>query len=85
MFHRKLLSVVGNTVLLVELIDTATNLASLLSSGIERMALGANFDVDAFLGRSGYEGVTTVAGNGCLIVIRLNIFAHDFHLFLYKK
>ena len=28
--------------------------------------------------------VATVAGNGCLIIIRMDSFLHDFHLFLYN-
>jgi hypothetical protein len=70
------------TVLLVELLDPSASLVSLLLSGIERMALGANFDVDVFLGRTGYKCVATVASYGCLIVIRMDSLTHDFHLFL---
>ena len=47
------------------------------------MALGADFYVDIFLCRTCYKCVATVAGNGCLIIIRMDSFLHDFHLFLY--
>ncbi len=63
-------------VLLVELINTAAGLCSLLLTGIERMALGTDFHVDLFLCTAGNESVTAVAGYGCLIVLRMYSFSH---------
>ena len=59
-------------VLLIELIDTTLSSSSLLRAGVERMALGADFDVNLRLCRTGYESVAAVAGNGCLIILGLN-------------
>ena len=59
-------------VLLVELIDTTLSSGSLLCAGVERMALGADFDVNLRLCGTGYESVAAVAGNGCLIILGLN-------------
>ena len=42
-------SVSFNAVLLIELIDTSVGPCALLLSRIERMALGADLDVDIFL------------------------------------
>ena len=67
-----------HAVFLVELLDTSTCLVSLLLSGVEWMALRTNFNVDFRLGRSCNECVTTVAGYGCLIVIWMDSFSHNF-------
>ena len=48
--------------------------------GVKGMALGTDFHMNLGLGGSGYELVTAVAGNLCLIVLRLNCFLHDVHL-----
>lgn len=69
-----------NTVLLVELIDTAVSSCGLLLTCVERMALGANFYVKLRLGGSGYERVAAVAGNRRLIVRGMDSFFHLFHL-----
>ncbi len=76
-----ILSFLLDTVLLVELVDTASCLSSLLLAGIERMALGTNFHVDALLCRAGYESIAAVAGNGSLIIIRMYTLFHDFTSF----
>ena len=47
------------------------------------MAFGADFYVDILLGRSCYKSITAVAGYSCLIVIRMDSFSHDFHLFIF--
>ena len=67
-----------HAVFLVELLDTSTCLVSLLLSGVEWMALRTNFNVDFRLGRSCNKCVTTVAGYGCLIVIWMDSFSHNF-------
>lgn len=68
-------------ILLIELLNCTTSLGCLLLTGKERMALGTDFYVDFRLGGSRYKLVTAVAGNLCLIILRLNFFLHDFHLF----
>lgn len=70
----------SKAVLLVELLDTTASSSSFLLSGVERMALGANLDVDLLLGGSYGEGISAVAGYGSFIVIRMDSFSHDFHL-----
>ncbi len=67
----------AQTVLSVELLDTAARLSCLLLASVERMALGADLDVDLGLGRTGNKCVSTVAGNGCLIIFRMDSFSHD--------
>ena len=69
-----------HTVRTIELIDTSASGSSFLLAGIIRMALGADFYVDVLLRRTGYELVTAVANNLCLIVIGLDSFLHDIHL-----
>ena len=70
-----------HTILLVELLNTSTSLVSFLLSSIEWMALRANFYVDFWLCRSCNKCVSTVACNSCLIIIWMDSFSHDFHLF----
>ena len=66
-----------NAVFLVELVDPALCLRLLLLACVERMALGADLDVKAFLRGACNEGIAAVAGNGCLIVGRMNSLSHD--------
>ena len=73
---------VAQTVLSVELIDTTLGCCSLLCAGVERVALGADFDVDLRLCGSGYECVAAVAGHSCLIILGLNRSFHDFPPYL---
>ena len=75
--------VILDAVLLIEALDTTTSRSGSLLTGVERMALGACFNMDLRLGRTGYESVTAVAGNLALIVLRLNLFIHCNHLFLF--
>ena len=72
-----ILSFLLDTVLLVELVDTSSSLSSLLLTGIEGMTLGADLHVDALLGRACHKSVTTVAGNGSLIIIRMYTLFHN--------
>ena len=77
------LSILFHAILLVELFDTSTSLVSLLLSSIEWMTLRTDFYVDLRLCRTCNECVSTVAGNGCLIIIWMDSFSHDFHLFIF--
>ena len=67
---------------LIETINTSTGVNQLLSAGIERVALGADFNLDVLLGRTGCKDVTASATNGCLFVIGMDTFLHVVHLFL---
>ena len=68
--------------LLIELINSTLSGSSLLVSGVERMALGTDFHVNLRLCWTCHEGVSTVAGYGCLIVAWMNSFSHN-SLFLH--
>ena len=72
-----------NAVLLVELIDTSVSSCRFLLSCVERMAFGTNFYVDILFCRTCYECVTAVTCNCCLIIIWMDSFSHDFHLFIF--
>ena len=68
-------------VLTIELLDTATSCNGLLLTGVERMALGADFYCDFRNSRTNREFITAMASNLCLIVLRMNSFLHGVHLF----
>ena len=69
------------TVTLLETIDTAAGVNQLLLAGVERVALGADFNAQLLLGGTGDESVTADAGDGNLLILRMDAFLHDFHLF----
>ena len=73
-----------NTILFVELINTAASLCRFLLACVERMALGADFHVDTLVRRTCYKCVPAVAGHCCLMVLWMDSFAHDFHLSISK-
>ena len=64
------------TVSAVELLDSALRAGGLLLAGVERMALGAYFDVDLLVGGSCHECVAAVAGHSRLIIRGMNSFSH---------
>ena len=66
---------------LVEAINTSTGVNQLLLAGIERVALGADFNANVLLGRTGRDDVTTGTADGGLFVVRMDTFLHFFHLF----
>ena len=70
------------TELLVETVNTSTGVNQLLLAGIERVALGANFDLDVLLRGTGLNDLTARASNRRLFVLRMDSFLHCFHLFL---
>lgn len=60
-------------VLAAESLDAAGTIQDFLFSGKERMATGANFNVDvALMGRTGYEVITTGALNAHFVVSGMN-------------
>ena len=67
---------------LVEPINTSTGVNQLLLAGIEGVALGADFNSDVALGRTGSKSVTASATNSSLFVIGMDTFLHFVHLFL---
>ena len=71
---------VGKTILTIELLNTSLSGSLLLLASIEGMALRADLNVNLRLCRTCHEFVPAGAGNLCLIVLRLNVFSHLFHL-----
>ena len=66
---------------LVEPINTSTGVNQLLLAGIERVALGADFNSDVLLSGTGRKDVATGTANGSLFVIGMDTFLHFVHLF----
>ena len=67
---------------LVETVNTSSGVNQLLLAGIERVALGADFNSDVLLGGTGSKDVTTGAANRSLFVLGMDTFLHVVHLFL---
>ena len=65
-------------VFLVEFLDTARSINNLLCSGVERVALGANLDMQGWLAKSrlGLEFVTAAAGYGNFGILWVSVFFH---------
>ena len=66
---------------LVESINTSTGVNQLLLAGIERVALGADFDSDVLLGRTSGKDIAASAADGGLFVLGMDTFLHFVHLF----
>ena len=54
---------------LVEALNTSAGVDQLLLTSVERMALGANFDVDLGLGGTSLDDVAACAGDGAVNVV----------------
>ena len=67
---------------LVETVNTSTGVNQLLLAGIERVALGADFNSDVLLGGAGRKDVATGTADSGLFVIGMDTFLHVVHLFL---
>jgi hypothetical protein len=67
-----------HAITLAEFLDAASGVDDLLLAGIERMAGGADFDVQLFFAQrgAGYESVATRAGDGDFFVIGMNAGFH---------
>ena len=78
------MSFLFDTVFFVELVNTAAGLCRFLLSCVERMALGADFHVNALVCGTCDKCVSAVAGYSCLIVFGMYSFAHDLHLSILK-
>ena len=73
-----LASLVG--VAALKALNTSAGVNQLLLASVERMALGANFDVDLGLGGTSVDDITASAGNGAVNVVRMDTLFHSFHL-----
>ena len=65
---------------LVEALNTSAAVNQLLLTSVERMALGANFDVDLGLGGTSLDDVAASTGDGAVNVVRMDTLFHSFHL-----
>lgn len=63
-------------VLLVELVHAAAGVDELLLAGVERVALGADFNRDVLLGGTGLNHVAAGAANRGRLIIGMNTFFH---------
>ena len=72
------------TVLLVELINAAAGIDELLLAGVERMALGADFNEDVLLGAAGLDDRAAGAADGGLLVIGMDALSHGNSLLIHK-
>lgn len=63
---------------LLETVYAAAGVNQLLLAGVIRMAGGANFNTDIFLGGTGVNYVTANAGDGCVFVNGMNSVLHLF-------
>ena len=68
-------------VALLELVHAAAAVYQLLLAVEERVALGADFNLQLLLGRAGGEGLAAYAADDCFAVLGMDAFLHDFHLF----
>ena len=66
------------TELLVELGHASAGINQLLLAGIERVALGANFDLDVLLRGTGLNDLTARASNRRLFVLRMAFTSFSF-------
>ena len=67
---------------LVEAINTSTGVNQLLLAGIERVALGADFNTNVLLGRTSGKSVATGTADRGLFVLGMDTFLHFVDLFL---
>ena len=69
---------------LVEALDASAGIDQLLLAREERVALGADFNLDVLLGGEHLDDVAAVAGDRGFLAVRMDAFlCHDFHLFRY--
>ena len=73
-----------NAVLLVELVNTTAGINELLLAGVERMALGADFNGDALTGRTGLDGCAACALYNGGLVIRMDTLFHNYFLLKHR-
>lgn len=66
-------------VTLLETVYASTRINQLLAAGVERMALGTNFDLEFALYGTAQEGLATGTAHNALAVGRMDILLHLFH------
>ena len=72
-------------VTLLETVYTSTRINQLLAAGVERMALGTNFDLELALYGTALEGFTACATDDAFAVGRMDVLFHNFLLkYLWK-
>ena len=71
-----------DTVLLVEFINTAARIHELLLAGIERVALGADFNRNILLCAAGFINSTACALYNSGFVVGMNAFLHILQLLI---
>jgi hypothetical protein len=64
------------TVFSLEALDATSRIHQLLFASEERMAVGADFDVQFFFGGTRRPGVAASAGHTAFVVIRMDSFFH---------
>ena len=67
-----------DVVALLELVNTSTGINQLLLTGEERMALGADINLQLRLRAAGLKRLTAHAANDGLAVLGMDSFLHDF-------
>lgn len=66
---------------LLKPVYTSASIHKLLLPGEERMAFGTNFHADILLGGTGVDHIPASAGNGCILILGMEILLHLCHLF----
>ena len=61
---------------LLEAVHTPAGVHHLLLAGVERMTLGANFNLQFLLGGTGFPSFAAHATNDRLLIIRMDLFLH---------
>jgi len=68
----------GHAIFFAEFIDTAGRIDHFLFAGIERVAFGADIDMQLLvIGRPGLEGITTAAFNRDFFIYRMYVLFHS--------
>ena len=67
--------------LLLELFYTSACVNKLLLTCVERMALGADFNVDSFLNGTCFKDCATCTLDSCRAIVGMDTFSHYVHLF----
>jgi len=71
---------VHETELLLETIYTSAGIHEFLLAREKRMALGANFNTDVALGRTGFDYLAAGTSDSSLLIVGMDSFLHRFHL-----
>lgn len=71
----------AKTKTLLESVDSSAGINQFLFAGKVRMALGANFNTDGFLGRAGLPSSATSTFDDHGLVVRMDTLFHCVHLF----